>query len=102
MLRAINIAEVEASIAHELGKETSIGGHTRDANTHMCINLEDFLLVHCQIVWTLFETDKDLENISWLTKSGQLCIFSTYDMSVRFEAQRGRSLLHSFLCIIDL
>ena len=60
MLRTIDIRVVEAGVAHELGQEASIGSHSRDADAHVCIDLEDLLLVHRKIMRALFQSDKDL------------------------------------------
>ena len=60
MLRTIDIRVVEAGVAHELSQETSVGSHSRDADAHVCVDLEDLLLVHCKIMWALFQSDKDL------------------------------------------
>ena len=60
MLRTIDIRVVEAGVAHELGQEASISSHSGDADTNVCVDLEDLLLVHRKIMRALFESDKDL------------------------------------------
>jgi len=61
LLGAVDVRVVKASIAHELGQETSVSGHSRDANAHVGVDLEDFLLMDSQIVRALFQTNKDLK-----------------------------------------
>jgi hypothetical protein len=62
LLRSINVLIVEASVAHDLGQDTSIGGHSRDADTHVGVDLEHFLLVHGQIVRALFQSKQNLKS----------------------------------------
>jgi len=60
VVAAVSVLVVEALVSHELGEEASICGHTRDNDAHVVIDLEDFLLVACQIMRRFLEADKDL------------------------------------------
>ena len=60
VLRPIDIAVVEAGIAHELGEEAGVGGHTTDANAHVCVDFKYFLLMDSEVMWALFQSDEHL------------------------------------------
>ena len=74
---------IHAFIAHKLSKEASVSSHARNDHTNVLMNFENFLLVVCQIVGALFQTNH-------------------YDVRVRFEAEGSGTLLDSFLSVINL
>ena len=55
VLRTEGVGVVEASVAHELGQEASICSHSRDSDSHVRVDFKDFLLMHCQVMRTLFQ-----------------------------------------------
>mmetsp|Transcript_9776 Transcript_9776/g.13241 ORF Transcript_9776/g.13241 Transcript_9776/m.13241 type:complete len:228 (-) Transcript_9776:12-695(-) len=83
LIGLMGIRVINALITHELAKETSISSHTRDGDTHVLIDLENLLLMECQIVLTLFQTDK-------------------YNMSVGLKSETGETLLNSFFSVVNL
>ena len=86
----MGIPIVKALSAHVLAQVACVSGETSDSNTHMVINVEDFLLVARQIMWGLLQRDKDLMrkwlNISWLTRNYQACV--AY-ITERYHLPRG-------------
>ena len=50
VMAVMSIPVVKALSAHELAQVASISGQASNGNTHMIINIEDFLLMASQIV----------------------------------------------------
>ena len=50
VMAVMSIPVVKALSAHELAQVPSISGQASNGNTHMIINIEDFLLMASQIV----------------------------------------------------
>lgn len=57
VLTSVSVPVAEALIAHELGQVAGVSSHTRNADTHVFVNLEDLFLMEGQIVRTLFQPD---------------------------------------------
>ena len=103
VLRPINVRIVQASVAHELSEEACISGHAWDANSHVGVDLEHFLLVHSQVMRALFQSNQDLsKKHDFLVNTRSNRFRYTYDVGVGLEAEAGWPLLNSFLSIVNL
>ena len=60
VMAVMSIPIVEALSAHILAQMACVCSETSDSNTHVVIDVEDFFLVACQIMWWLLQGHKDL------------------------------------------
>jgi hypothetical protein len=63
VLTSISVEVVKGFVSHELADVPGIGSEAREHHAQMVIDIEHLLLVGCEIVWRLLESNDDLNRM---------------------------------------
>lgn len=92
VVRVVSVPVVQAFSSHELAEVSGVSSQAGNGNTHVVINVEDFLLVTCEVMRALLKGDEDLKKgscvnrDSWLTGKHQ-ALPGRYRKHLRHECQ---------------